>query len=56
MVSAWTYARASAPTVHFANDAHVRVKIQEPLDRAIDTSLVRVELVDRRPTPQEAAR
>jgi hypothetical protein len=32
------------------------VKIQEPLDRAIDTSSLRVELGDRRPTPQEAAR
>jgi hypothetical protein len=39
-------------TVHVANDAHVRVKTQEPLDRAIDTSSARVELGDRRPTPQ----
>jgi hypothetical protein len=42
--------------VHFANDAKVGVKIQEPLDRAIDASPVPVKLRDRRSAPQEAAR
>ena len=56
MVSACNLCPGLRSTMHFANDAAVRVKSQEPLDCAIDTSLVRVELGHRRPTPRVAAR